>query len=73
MTVYGPAMAATLLTAKELAQTLHCHLDHVYRLARSGRIPHFKVGHTYRFDVEAVLNALSQRSQRSQRSRRNVA
>lgn len=49
-----------LLTAKELADELRCSLDHVYRLARDGRIPSYRVGRTHRFNLAEVMKAMAQ-------------
>ncbi len=41
-------------TAGEIAQYLRVHPYTVKRLARAGKIPGFKVGDQWRFDVQAI-------------------
>ena len=47
-----------LLTADETARELRISTDHLYRLVKSKRLPHVRVGRTYRFDLHEVLAAL---------------
>ena len=46
------------LTAPELAALLAVHVLTIYRLAKSGRIPCFRIGSSLRFDPRAVANYL---------------
>jgi len=41
-------------TAKEIAKYLRVHPYTVRRLARAGKIPGFKVGDQWRFDVKEI-------------------
>lgn len=41
-------------TAEEIAQYLRVHPYTVKRLARAGKIPGFKVGEQWRFDVQEI-------------------
>jgi excisionase family DNA binding protein len=43
-----------ILTTSMVADYLHCHLTTVYRLAKEGRIPHFRLGGDLRFQKEAI-------------------
>jgi excisionase family DNA binding protein len=43
-----------LLTIGEVAQLLRINPATVYRLAKDGKIPAFKVGKEWRFTIEAV-------------------
>ena len=47
-----------LVTVVQLATVLGCHRQTVARLARRGRIPSFKVGRDFRFELNAVMSAL---------------
>ncbi|MCM8768406.1 MAG: helix-turn-helix domain-containing protein [Candidatus Omnitrophica bacterium] len=47
-----------ILSVKELARYLKVSPYSIYKLAREGKIPGFKVGNKLRFDLEAVLEAL---------------
>jgi excisionase family DNA binding protein len=59
------------LTAAELARHLRVPIGQVYRLSSSGQIPKIKIGHrTVRFDLEAVLEALSESTESSSPGRR---
>ena len=41
-------------TAEEIAKYLRVHPYTVKRLARQGKIPGFKIGNQWRFDVEEI-------------------
>lgn len=47
-----------LISAEELADVLGICYPNVWRLCRRGKIPFFKVGRFYRFDLSEVLLAL---------------
>lgn len=51
--------AQPLIRAEELAKRLDVSESLVYRLARNGDIPAYKVGGNWRFDLAAVKAALS--------------
>jgi len=44
----------TILTAKELSQFLKLSGSTIYKLAVSGEIPAFKVGDSWRFELEEI-------------------
>jgi excisionase family DNA binding protein len=46
--------ANQLLTADQLAQRWQVPRSHVYRLSRSGQIPHVKLGRYLRYRVDAI-------------------
>lgn len=48
----------TLVTAEELAEILRVHVNTVYSLARTHRIPSIKAGRRYLFDLSRVSAAL---------------
>jgi excisionase family DNA binding protein len=50
----------SLITAPELAKQLDVSESLIYRLARKGEIPSYRVGPLIRFDLEEVLEALEQ-------------
>ncbi len=50
-----------LLKAEEVAAVLNCSVATVYRMVREESIPYFNLRGGYRFDVNAVLNALRNR------------
>lgn len=47
-------MTGQLLTADQLAERWQVTRDHVYRLAREGRIPTVCVGRYYRFRLATI-------------------
>lgn len=53
-------MGATprILTAKEVADYLRCHISTVYRLAKTGKLPGFRLGADWRFREDALQNWL---------------
>jgi excisionase family DNA binding protein len=51
--------AQPLIRAEELAKRLDVSESLVYRLARQGKIPSYKVGGNWRFDLAAVKDTLS--------------
>jgi len=49
---------AKLVTAKELSDYLKLSDSTIYKLALNGEIPGFKIGDSWRFDMEEVLERL---------------
>lgn len=47
-------MADKIMTVKEVAKYLDVHPMTLYRLAREGRIPAFKIGGQWRFQKKAL-------------------
>ena len=56
----------TMVTAKELGQYLKLSESTIYKLASEGDLPGFKIGDSWRFDMEEVLSLIK----RSKRSRK---
>jgi excisionase family DNA binding protein len=52
------AAVARILTAKEVADYLRCHISTVYRLAKSGKLPGFRLGADWRFREDSLQNWL---------------
>ena len=50
----GPVPSTTMMTLREVATYLRLHRSTVYRLAREGDIPGFKVGTQWRFNSERL-------------------
>ena len=42
-------MTKEIVTVRDLAKYLHCHQSTIYRLAKSGGIPAFRLGGGWRF------------------------
>ena len=51
---YQRAESDEILTTRMVADYLHCHLSTLYRLAKHGKIPHFKLGGDLRFAKAAL-------------------
>lgn len=43
-----------IMTVKEVSKYLRIHPTTVYRLAKTGLIPAFKIGDSWRFDVNQI-------------------
>jgi excisionase family DNA binding protein len=52
-----------VMTIREAAAFLHCHTSTLYRLAKSGRIPAFRLGGSWRFTLEALENWMRKTSE----------
>jgi len=49
-------------SASELAELLGCSGKHIYALAKTGRMPHLRIGGMIRFDPRVTANWLRERS-----------
>jgi len=49
---------ASIVTAKELGKYLKLSESTIYKLASCGELPGFKVGDSWRFDMEEVIMAI---------------
>lgn len=49
---------ANILTARELGQYLKLSASTIYKLASEGDLPGFKIGDSWRFDMEEILNLI---------------
>ncbi|MGQ9847657.1 MAG: helix-turn-helix domain-containing protein [Bacteroidales bacterium] len=49
---------SNIITAKELSQYLKLSESTIYKLASQGDLPGFKVGDSWRFDMEEVLKEI---------------
>jgi excisionase family DNA binding protein len=61
-------MKKEIVTIRELASYLHCHPSTIYRLAKNGQIPAFRLGGSWRFRIDDVNSFLQQTMVRSERS-----
>jgi len=50
-----------LLSSEELAHLLNLSVATVRRLAKAGKIPHVRIGHLYRFNLQEVLAYIKNR------------
>ncbi len=56
-----------IITAKEVGVYLKLSESTVYKLASSGEIPGFKVGDSWRFDMEDIEKMIRQSKEKTQR------
>jgi len=50
----------TIVTAKEVGQFFKVTPSTIYNLASSGDLPGFKIGHSWRFYMEDILQTINQ-------------
>jgi excisionase family DNA binding protein len=48
----------SIVTAKEVGQYLKLSESTIYKLASNGEIPGFKIGDSWRFDMEDILRLI---------------
>jgi excisionase family DNA binding protein len=51
---------ANIVTAKELRQFLKLSDSTIYKLALKGELPGFKIGDSWRFDMDQVVRVVEQ-------------
>jgi excisionase family DNA binding protein len=56
------AARKTALTIEELADILNCSKEKLYKMRKSGRIPHFTLGSMIRFDPQKIATWLQDRT-----------
>ena len=61
-----------LMTAKELAQFLKLSESTIYKLASNGDIPGFKIGDSWRFDLEEIQKLIRQSKEKVKKQRDTV-
>ena len=61
-----------LMTAKELAQFLKLSESTIYKLASNGDIPGFKIGDSWRFDLEEIQKLIRQSKEKVKKQRETV-
>ena len=52
---------AKFLTAKELSHYLKLSDSTIYKLAAEGELPGFKIGDSWRFDLDEILKVIQQK------------
>ena len=63
-------MMRNIVTAKELAQFLKLSKAKIYKLAFDGDLPGFKIGDSWRFEMDEVIQLLKDRAQSMNRTNR---
>jgi excisionase family DNA binding protein len=52
-------MANNIVTAKEISQYLKLSESTVYKLASAGELPGFKIGDSWRFDMDLIVSMIN--------------
>jgi excisionase family DNA binding protein len=60
---------ANIVTAKEVGQYLKLSESTIYKLAATGEIPGFKIGDSWRFDMEEILKMIGESKKGTSRER----
>ena len=60
-------VTGNIVTAKELSQFLKLSKSKIYELAFGGELPGFKIGDSWRFDMEEIIQWVRGRSRAVQR------
>jgi excisionase family DNA binding protein len=60
-------MMPNIVTAKEVGQYLKLSESTIYKLAANGDIPGFKIGDSWRFDMEEILKMIRESKNRPSR------
>jgi excisionase family DNA binding protein len=67
----GEVDMPNIVTAKEVGQYLKLSESTIYKLATNGEIPGFKIGDSWRFDMEDILKLIRDSKMESSNHRRN--
>jgi excisionase family DNA binding protein len=60
---------ANIVTAKELGQYLKLSESTIYKLASDGELPGFKIGDSWRFDMDEILKKIGEAKKENNRNR----
>lgn len=60
-----------IITAKEVGQYLKLSDSTIYKLAASGEIPGFKIGDSWRFDMDEILKVIQGAKRKSKNKKEN--
>ena len=63
---------ADIVTARELGRYLKLSESTIYKLASCGELPGFKVGDSWRFDMEEVIKAIRKSKRESNKKGGNT-
>ncbi len=58
-----------IMTAKELSQFLKLSESTIYKLAAKGEIPGFKIGDSWRFELEEIQKMIKESKKKGKRQR----
>jgi excisionase family DNA binding protein len=63
---------ANLVTAKELSGYLKLSDSTIYKLASSGDLPGFKIGDSWRFDLDEIVHLINNAKKGRNRTERKI-
>ena len=63
---------ANIVTAKEVGQYLKLTESTIYKLATNGEIPGFKIGKSWRFDMDEILALIQEAKKRNDRQNKEA-
>ena len=66
-------MANNIVTAKEISRYLKLSESTVYKLASTGEIPGFKIGDSWRFDMDLIVSIINTAIAASMKSKEDPA
>ena len=61
--IQGGMILEKIVTAKELGKYLKLSDSTIYKLAANGEIPGFRIGDSWRFDMEEVIESINKKQQ----------
>jgi excisionase family DNA binding protein len=64
----GDLTMMNIVTAREVGEYLKLTQSTIYNLALSGELPGFKVGNSWRFDMEEILEMIEMQKEPENRS-----
>jgi len=60
---------ANIVTAKELGQYLKLSESTIYKLALNGELPGFRIGDSWRFDMDEILKKIGEAKKENNRNK----
>ncbi len=63
---------ANIITAKELGKYLKLSESTIYKLATGGDLPGFKIGDSWRFDMDEVVKTIRKSKKGNDKKRGNI-
>ena len=64
----GGVVMASIVTAKELGQYLKLSESTIYKLALVGELPGFKIGDSWRFDMDEITRVIKNAKKNKKKS-----
>jgi excisionase family DNA binding protein len=64
---------ADIVTAKELGRYLKLSESTIYKLASNGNLPGFKIGDSWRFDMDEIIKMIKASKKRNNKEERSIS